>query len=175
MNKDLKRNMRKIILGLGLLVALGSCNKHQMPNETVINQVEEPVGLEEDSLNINSETTSKDVEPIPVTQEEETKTEQWMEVYTFKGSGMKKSPTFELTGSEARLKYKYESQHSGMGMFAVYIVDEGKDIMKQGGIPEVMSTEEKEESESSIQKSAGRYYLNVNCIGKWKVTVEELR
>ena len=161
MNKDLKRNMRKIILGLGLLVALGSCNKHQMPNETVINQVEEPVGLEEDSLNINSETTSKDVEPIPVTQEEETKTEQWMEVYTFKGSGMKKSPTFELTGSEARLKYKYESQHSGMGMFAVYIVDEGKDIMKQGGIPEVMSTEEKEESRSKRKKD---FQIVIGCI-----------
>ena len=175
MNNDLKRIMRKIILGLGLMIALGSCNKHQKPYETEINQVEEPAGLEEDSLNKNSETISNDVESIPVTQEEETKTEQWTEVYTFKGSGMKKSPTFELTGSEARLKYKYESQHSGMGMFAVYIVDEGKDIMKQGGIPEVMSTEEKEESESSIQKRAGRYYINVNCIGKWKVTVEELR
>ena len=105
MNNDLKRIMRKIILGLGLMIALGSCNKHQKPYETEINQVEEPAGLEEDSLNKNSETISNDVESIPVTQEEETKTEQWTEVYTFKGSGMKKSPTFELTGSEARLKY----------------------------------------------------------------------
>jgi len=89
---------------------------------------------------------------------------------------MKKSPTFELTGGEARLKYKYESGNGmGMGMFAAYVVDEGKDIMKQGGIPEVMTSAESEESESSIQKSAGRYYLNINATGKWTVIVEELK
>ena len=106
----------------------------------------------------------------------ETRKSQWTEVYTFKGNGMKKSPTFELTGGEARLKYKYESGNGmGMGMFAAYVVDEGKDIMKQGGIPEVMTSAESEESESSIQKSAGRYYLNINATGKWTVIVEELK
>ena len=63
----------------------------------------------------------------------------------------------------------------GMGMFAAYVVDEGKDIMKQGGIPEVMTSAENEESESSIQKSAARYYLNINATGNWTVTVEEFK
>jgi hypothetical protein len=108
--------------------------------------------------------------------EEETKEKTWQPVYTFKGNGMKKSPTFELTGGEARLKYKYNSDNGmGMGMFAAYVVDEGKDIMKQGGIPEVMTSAENEESESSIQKSAGRYYLNINATGNWTVTVEEFK
>lgn len=108
--------------------------------------------------------------------EEETKEKTWQPVYTFKGNGMKKSPTFELTGIEARLKYKYNSDNGmGMGIFAAYVVDEGKDIMKQGGIPEVMTSAENEESESSIQKSAGRYYLNINATGYWTVTVEEFK
>ena len=89
---------------------------------------------------------------------------------------MKKSPTFELTGGEARLRYNYSSDNGmGMGMFSAYVVDEGKDIMKQGGIPEVMTTAENEESESSIQKSSGRYYLNINAAGNWTVTVEEFK
>lgn len=118
----------------------------------------------------NSQSTTKD-EP-----QEEKRESKWTEVYTFKGNGMKKSPTFELTGGEARLKYKYNSDNGmGMGMFAAYVVDEGKDIMKQGGIPEVMTSAENEESESSIQKSAGRYYLNINATGNWTVTVEEFK
>ena len=120
----------------------------------------------DDKKTSDSSTTSE--------QKEETSERKWVEVYTFKGNGMKKSPTFELFGGEARLKYNYASDNE-VGMFAAYVVDEGKDIMKQGGIPEVMISVEKEQSESSIQKSAGRYYLNINATGNWTVTVEELK
>jgi hypothetical protein len=120
--------------------------------------------------NDNSSSTSSS------TDTETAKAKQWTVVYEFKGNGMKKSPAFELTGNNARLKYKYQGEGGiGMGMFAVYVVDEGKDIMQEGGIPEVMTQAESEESESSIQKSAGRYYLNVNASGNWVVTVEEMK
>jgi len=135
-------------------------------------------GLTSDKDKSTNNITPRDnfVKTTTPEPEEQPKIKQWTEVYTFKGNGMKKSPTFELTGGEAKLKYKYESQDGiGVGMFAAYVVDEGKDIMKQGGIPEVMTSEEKEESESSIQKSAGRYYLYINATGKWTVTVEELK
>ena len=36
-----------------------------------------------------------------------------------------------------------------------------------------MTSAEKEESESYIHKSAGKYYLNVNAQGDWVVIVEE--
>lgn len=112
-----------------------------------------------------------DVEFYKNLAEERTK---WTEVYTFKGNGMKKSPVFELTGGVARLKYKYKGQGGiGMGMLAVYVVDEGQDIMKVGGFPEIMTQAESEESESTIQKGSGRYYLNVNAVGSWTVIVEE--
>jgi hypothetical protein len=105
---------------------------------------------------------------------ETAKAKQWTVVYEFKGNGMKKSPVFELTGNSAKLKYKYQGEGGvGMGMFAVYVVEEGKDVMVEGGIPEVMTQAESEESESSIQKGSGRYYLNVNASGSWTVIVEE--
>ena len=107
-------------------------------------------------------------------KKETTKSKQWTVVYEFKGNGMKKSPVFGLSGGSAKIKYKYQCEDgAGMGMFAVYVVDEGKDIMVEGGVPEVMTQSEKEDSESSIQKEAGRYYLSVNATGSWIVTVEE--
>lgn len=99
---------------------------------------------------------------------------RWIEVYTFKGNGLKKSSTFELSGGEAKIKYKFKS-FLGLGMFAVYVVNDGTDIMTVGGIPELMTSAEQEESESSIQKRAGRYYLNVNGAGDWIVTIEEFK
>lgn len=79
-----------------------------------------------------------------------------------------------MTGGEARLKFNYISDKGmGIGMFVAYVVDEDKDILKQGGIPEVMTSEENEES--SIQKVAGRYYLSINATGNWTETVEEFK
>lgn len=107
-------------------------------------------------------------------QSSSTNEKKWTEVYTFKGNGTKKSPVFELTGGNAKIKYTYKATGNiGMGMFAVYVIDEGVDIMKEGGVPEIMSQAENEESESSIQKGAGRYYLEVNASGSWTVTIEE--
>ena len=101
------------------------------------------------------------------------KSKEWTIVYEFNGNGIKKSPIFELNGSTARLKYEYQSpSDNGMGTFNIYVVDEGKDVMKEGAFPEVM-TSKSEKSESSIQKPKGKYYLNVNAVGDWKVIVEE--
>lgn len=106
----------------------------------------------------------------------QTKEKQWTTVYTFKGNGMKKSQVFELTDGHARLKYSYKAPGDiGSGFFSVYVVDESEDIMKTGGIPEVMTQAENEESESAIQKGSGRYYLDVNASGNWVVTVQELK
>lgn len=118
-----------------------------------------------ESPSLSSKTEESTVLPV---------SKEWVEVYSFQGNGMKKSPVFELTGGEARLKYKYQEPNGiGMGMFAVYVVDEGDDIMKTGGFPEVMTQAESEESESSLQKGAGRYYLNVNASGNWVISIEE--
>ena len=107
--------------------------------------------------------------------ESTSETKQWKEVYAFKGNGMKKSATFHLSGGSARLKYKYKSESNDLGLFSAYIVEEGKDIMKDGGIPDVMSQKTQEESETSLHTGSGNYYLHVNAAGNWSVSVEELQ
>jgi hypothetical protein len=67
----------------------------------------------------NSSSTDNSQSTTTTEPKEEVRESKWTEVYTFKGNGMKKSPTFELTGGEARLKYNYRSDNGmGMGMFA---------------------------------------------------------
>lgn len=126
-------------------------------------------------VNITSKNNSDKTTPSSSTETANpVKEKQWTEVYTFKGNGMKKSPVFELTGGDAKLKYKYKAPGGiGMGIFSVYVLNEGEDVMKTGGFPEVMTQAENEESESAIQKSSGQYYLYVNASGNWTVTVEE--
>jgi hypothetical protein len=122
-----------------------------------------------------SEATSSSSSSSPK-KTEPSSAKQWTEVFRFKGNGMKKSSSFELTGAEARLKYAYKAPSGlGMGVFSAYVVKQGVDIMKTGGVPEVMTQAENENSESAIQKSAGRYYLDINASGNWDVSVEELK
>lgn len=151
MNKNLKTFASISVFAFFTFIAFGSGDDKK----------EASTGKKSTTENLTSET-----------QEEK----KWTKVYAFSGNGMKKSPSFELTGNEARIKYSYKADGGmGMGMFAVYVVDDGDDIMKTGGVPEVMSQAENEESESTIQKSKGRYYLNVNASGSWTVTVEEFK
>ena len=112
----------------------------------------------------NSSNTEKRVD-------EPTAPKQYVEVFSFKGNGMKKSPNFHLSGGNARIVYDYGGDMYG-GLFSVYVVDKGVDIMRDGGIPEVM-IQQAEKSESYIQKSEGDYYLEVNATGNWSVSVEE--
>lgn len=114
--------------------------------------------------------TGETKEAAAATSAEKPAEKKWTEVLAFKGSGMKKSASFHLSGGKAKVKYTYKAD---VGLFSFYIVPEGEDVMKDGGIPEVM-TQQSESSETYITKDEGNYYLYVNSAnGNWNVSVEE--
>jgi len=96
---------------------------------------------------------------------------KWVEVITFKGNGRKKSESFHLNGNDAKMVYTYKSESPEIGAFGIYVVDKGVDIMHEGGIPEVMLSKSVTDEESTIQKSSGEYYLDINAAGDWAVKV----
>lgn len=98
---------------------------------------------------------------------------KWVEAIRFKGNGMKNSKNFELMGGESRIRFAYNGEMAGM--FFAYVVPSGHDLNKKGGLPDVMTTNVVEEGESYLQKSAGSYYLHINAVGNWIVTIEELK
>lgn len=142
---------KKILIGLGILIVIG----------IIANS-----GKDKGSTTNSSSSTQ-----TSSNGNEQAKAKQWTEVFTFKGNGMKKSASFTLTGNKARVKYKFTA--ADMGIFSFYVVPEGEDVMKTGGIPDVM-IQQAETSETYITKDAGNYYLNVNSSGgNWTITVEE--
>lgn len=112
-----------------------------------------------------------------VVREYEAAPKKWTEVYHFRGNGSKKSGSFFLNGNEARIRYVYRSgmDDIGVGMFSVYVVEQGKDIMRQGGFPEILSNAVNDEGESYIHYNRGTYYLHTNTMGSWDIVIEELK
>ncbi len=107
---------------------------------------------------------------------EQDASKEWVNVFEFDGNGMKKSESFKLNGGKTKLLYAYQGEKGlGMGMFSAYVVDEGDDIMRTGGVPEIMTQAESDKGETYIRKSSGEYYLNVMADGQWKVIVQELK
>lgn len=152
----MKKALKFTLLGLGILFVLGIIGAALGGSDPKTNNIPK-TGESSSSPGSNSSNNTR----------------SYVKLLEFSGNGRKKSSLFELHGNHARLRYKYRSGEAGMGLFSIYIVPDGEDIMKEGGIPEVMSTVDHEESESAIQASAGKYYLDVNATGNWSIIVEE--
>lgn len=107
---------------------------------------------------------------------EETKkvSETLNELLVFKGNGDKKSKVFTISGDEVIMYYNFETDSDDVGMFAVYVVPEGENIMETGGFPE-LTLEGSEKGETNLSHlSDGNYYLNVvSANGAWGVAVVE--
>lgn len=110
----------------------------------------------------------------PAAAEERTEA-SWQKVITLDGKTDKSSKVFELTGAEARMTYSYKGGED-MSLGAIYLLAEGTDLMKDGGIPEVMIDGPVKE-ETALHKSAGKYFLDVKAANfdGWSITIEEKR
>lgn len=110
----------------------------------------------------------------PAAKEEKAEA-SWQEIITLDGKTDKSSRVFELTGAEARMTYSFKGGED-MSLGAIYLLSEGTDLTKDGGIPEVMIDGPVKE-ETALHKSAGTYFLDVNAANfdRWSITIEEKR
>jgi len=92
------------------------------------------------------------------------------------GSADQQSDTITLTGGKVRVTYDFvDTSGYGMVVAAIYLLDEGTDLMTDGGIPDVMISEPGA-GETILRKSAGDYYIRVTAANtSYTVTVEEQR
>ena len=95
-------------------------------------------------------------------------------VLTIKGNGMRKSKVFHLFGTQAKILFKYTSTIDQIGVFNVFIVRAGENLMKTGGIPEITSSKPYDSGESYIQEPEGEYYVQVMAAGNWSIKIESL-
>ncbi len=161
------------VVGLvGLLVLCGLVGTlSKPPSSTTPAVTPAPASSEAPAQQPTAETPA--VEAPPPAPAPAPKPKSWQNVTTFSGSGKKRSPTFPLTGADARMKY--EASGSGSLIFSAYIVAQGDSLEKSGGFPEVMVTKSGSDS-TMLAKDAGDYYLDVNSANcDWTITIEELK
>jgi hypothetical protein len=102
----------------------------------------------------------------------------WTKVAELTGSTDGASQSFQLSGKDARLVYTFtggmQTNGQSMALGSVYLMEDGKDKMKDGGIPVKMVNKD-ETGETALHKSAGAYYLDVAAanFASWTITVEE--
>ena len=120
----------------------------------------------------------KETAPATTTQTTEQKQEaqkpkQWVTVAEVNGNANKNTDTFELKGGKTKITYTFSGGDVIVG--SIYVLKEGTDLMKQGGIPEVTVTNAGTDS-TFITKSAGNYYLSIKAANtSWTVKIEEER
>jgi hypothetical protein len=97
----------------------------------------------------------------------------WKTVVTLKGSANKRSATFHLNGGQTRLTYAVKG--GDFATVAIYVMEKGTSLEKDGGFPEVMPDGAGKDT-TELAKDEGDYYLDVqaaNCT--WTVTIQERR
>ena len=126
-------------------------------------------GNEQSSSESSSATASgnKKEQKAPV------KPKKWTQIAQLTGNADKSSETIKLSGGQVRLKYNFTGSDPIVG--AIYVLEEGTDLMKDGGIPDV--TISKAGSDKTIlRKDKGDYYLHVtDANAQYTVTLEELK
>lgn len=150
-NKTTALIVTLVILVLGFVSTAMSSNNSQVQPATVT-------------------TVTKTEETKPVVAE---KPKVWTDVASISGSADKSSETIHLSGGQVKVKYTFSGGESLLG--AIYLMDEGKDLMKDGGIPDV-TVSKAGSDETILRKAAGDYYIHVTVANAdYTVTLQELK
>lgn len=137
--------------------------------------------IDTSTLPTDKPTTSAPAEPdSKTTAPAPTKTAvpavKWVKLVTLSGSADKSSDTIKTTGGKIRITYSFKVIDDLGGILAaVYLLDEGTDLVKDGGVPDV-TVRDAGKDFITLRKAAGEYYLRVMAANaRYTVTVEEQR
>lgn len=99
---------------------------------------------------------------------------KWVPLTTVTGGTEKTSDTIRTTGGKIRVSWTFTGGSMAMG--AIYLLDEGTDLQRDGGIPVAMIDEASTKDSIVLRKSAGEYFVQVSAANaKYTVRVEEER
>ena len=127
----------------------------------------------------SSSTSSAPVAGAPAGGGAPGKATTWHPVTQMTTGASKRSAPFQLAGGRARIRYTVTGGDATL--VAIYVVQQGKSLAKDGGIPEVTVSPDdlkggKVSDSTELANGAGTYYLDVtNANGRVSLVVEELR
>ena len=134
--------------------------------EKAANEAEAKKKAEEEAKKAAEEEAKKKAQ-------EEASKPKWVAVVELSGDSNKRSNVFTLEGGKQRLSYTLTGNEYVLA--TIYVVEEGKELLKDGGFPEASPTGPGSDS-TFLYKSAGKYYLDITAgNGSWTVKIEEER
>lgn len=156
---------------VGSVMVFNSLSSYTPPTiEAVEQETAEPEAVTTEAAD------DQEAEPEEAEVEPTEAAEEWVTVAEISGSADQQSDTIVLSGGKVRITYTFED-NTGYGSIVgfIYLLDEGVDLMEDGGIPDVMISEAGS-GETILRKGAGEYYLRISSANaSYTVTVEELK
>lgn len=112
--------------------------------------------------------------PTDVTTKAAPAKKVWVPLATLTGGTEKTSDTIRTTGG--RVRVSWDVVGGDAAMVAIYLLNEGTDLQRDGGIPVAMPDEASTKDSIVLRKGAGEYFVQVTSANaKYTVKVEEER
>ena len=100
---------------------------------------------------------------------------EWIKVIELTVDNNRQSETFQLLGGQQRLSYSISGDAQSEGMCLIYVMEEGKELLRDGGFPVIWGDGDADD-ETLMRKGRGYYYLNLQVgWGSCSVEIYELR
>lgn len=99
---------------------------------------------------------------------------KWVPLATLTGGTEKTSDTIRTVGGKIRVSWNVTG--GDFAVVAIYLLPEGTDLQRDGGIPVAMPDETSQKDSIVLRKGAGEYFVQVTAANaKYTVKVEEER
>jgi len=112
------------------------------------------------SYKTNSNSTNK-----KTTEKVYYASKEYVEIFSFSGDSIKKSEPFTVTGDRFKIKYNCNGSYCGATLYRV-----GSSLMS-----DLIMNSTNSVSDESIFYGSGEYYIDVNSIGTFSMTVEDYK
>lgn len=147
-----------IVLVLSIVASFGLFGMDSSDSET--NNVEiDDVGLE---------ASSKETPIEPSTNDQDSpSTSTWQDVVSWEGKGIKNTETFHISSNVWRISWDTKPGQYGEMNFQIYVFD------ADGALVDIAANVIGEDSDNSIMRGSGDYYLKINTGQPYEVIIAE--
>lgn len=126
---------------------------------------DKPVEKTNEEIQSTSYNDSGDVSTTK-SQEISTDTSPWYKISQWQGKSIKNTETFHIPTSEWRISWKTEPGEYGDMNFQIYVYEPPSEL------PDVVANVIGRDTDSSIMRGAGDYYLTINSAQQYEVIID---
>jgi hypothetical protein len=100
---------------------------------------------------------------------------RWVTLEHFSGKDIKNTDDFVIKEPKWRIRWELKSRPDNLNIFQVYVYTFGRDGKPTPALPNFVAANVTQgtDSDSSVMRGAGKYYLQINTMQEYELWVEE--